>query len=276
MLEKLTQTITTNTLHADRLAGALEALALALATRAAAWVACVPTVMLTARSIETVFTVTPRAALSSAVALEIVGQGVVNTWLQAKEWNATKRKSDPRANAPLALGLMIAYFVSDFVLIGVLEIPKALGDPIHWAALLFPAAQVISTVVTAERAAQFRRTEEVAQEKRARAQKRAHRRAQKRAQVAQRDAQRGRSDVHRTGAQDAQNGALSAVNRTRQEQKATAMDALIGQFAQDPRMPITDAARAVGVHRNTVYNYLEELEAEGRVKRNGGGVEVLA
>ena len=275
-IKQATEKFSANVTHVDALAGAIEALVLAVVVRAAAWVASIPTILLTSKTCEAVFDLTPTAALLSAIALEVVGQSVVNTWLKAREWNRTKRKSDAAANERLALAMTVAYFVSDFVLIGVLEIPKALANPVHWAALLFPLGQVISTVMTGERAAQFRREAEVTKERRERAQVRAQRSAQQSAQ-----------DVHKTtvqvvhksngnGAQQGvQNGDLDTVNRTRQAQKSAQMEALLGAYLGNPDLGVSEAARALGVHRNTVYNYLEELETAGKVKRNGHGVEVL-
>ena len=278
-IKQTTEKFSANVMHIDALAGALEALVLALLVRAAAWVASIPTIMLTSKTCQTVFDLTPTAALLSAIALEVVGQSVVNTWLKAREWNRTKRKSDAAANERLALAMTVAYFVSDFVLIGVLEIPKALANPVHWAALLFPLGQVISTVMTGERAAQFRREAEVTKERRERAQVRAQRRAQ---QTAQHVHKTTAQVVHKfngsgaqQGAQNAQIEALEDANRTRQAQKDAQMETLLGAYLGDPHLGVSEAARVLGVHRNTVYNYLEELETAGRVKRNGNGVEVL-
>jgi len=104
----------------------------------------------------------------------VMGQAVTNTWLRAREWNETKRKTDPPASEWLMLSLTTIYFISDFMLIGVLEIPLALaGDYKHWAAMLFPLAQVIATLATGERATQYRREAAVLIERTERRQARA-------------------------------------------------------------------------------------------------------
>jgi DeoR/GlpR family transcriptional regulator of sugar metabolism len=46
-------------------------------------------------------------------------------------------------------------------------------------------------------------------------------------------------------------------------------------YLDNPGAGPTEASRAVGVSRQTIYNYLEELQATGRVARNDGIVEVL-
>jgi len=279
-IKRLAINISGATIHADKLAGAVESLALAVVTRAATWVAAIPTIILTSRTCQVVFGLGWTEALLSAIALEVIGAAVTNTWLNAREWNRTKRKTDPVANERLALAATVAYFVTDFILVGVLEVPKALVNPVHWAALLFPLGQVISTLMVSERAAQFRRETEVTQDKAERAQKRAQRRAQKRAQ---KHAQELAQSVHKSAHKDngrsvekgTQGGDLDAVNRTRQERKDKLMGTLVDAYVGNPDLGVTDAARLLNVHRNTVYNYLSELESQGVIRRNGKGVEVL-
>jgi hypothetical protein len=67
----------------------------------------------------------------------------------------------------------------------------------------------------------------------------------------------------------------SSVKRQASGDKKARMDRLVQVFSQDPGLPITEAAEQVGRSRTTVYSYLEELEAEGRVRRNGEGVKVI-
>jgi len=38
---------------------------------------------------------------------------------------------------------------------------------------------------------------------------------------------------------------------------------------------VTDAARTLKMSRQTIYTYLDRLEDDGRIRRNGHGVEVL-
>jgi len=258
-IKDLTTKIATNVIHVDRLAGALESVALAITTRAASWVATIPTVILTSRSTREIFGLTPTAALLSSISLEVVGQAVVNTWMKAKDWNTSRRANDPPANETIGLAMSVIYFATDFILIGVLIVPQALQNPVYWAAVLFPLAQVVSTIMTAERAAQFRRettTEMVTADR------------------AQQHAQQLPNTAHQSAQQGAQSAVLDAINRTRQERKTQLLDSLLDAYLCNPDLGITDAARTLGVHRNTVYNYLDELEAAGRLKRNGNGVEV--
>ena len=160
----------------DELAGGVEALLLTVLARLAGWVAALPTIVLAARTIQVVFELGAPVALASAVALELVGQAVVNSYLKAREWNATKLVSDARANEGLLLGFCAVYFASDFLLVGALEIPLAwAGEWVRFTALLFPLMQVVSTVLMAERVAQYQREGAAARAKAQRAEMRAER-----------------------------------------------------------------------------------------------------
>ena len=270
--ESLTGRVKAAVRTVDGLAGGVEALALALTTRAAGWVASIPTIALTSRSCEAIFDLTPGVAVASAVALELVGQAVTNAWLRAKEWNANKRKADPPANERLALAMTTWYFATDFILVGVLQVPKALVNPVHWAALLFPLAQVISTVITGERAAQFRREADVEAVKRERkaerqAKRQVHRQAKRQATVAQVStalSDNGKSYVN-----------LDRLQAGRRAKRDARIDSLLTFYLDNPDAGPSDAARAVGVSRQTIYTYNAELEAAGRLGRNGNGWEVL-
>lgn len=51
--------------------------------------------------------------------------------------------------------------------------------------------------------------------------------------------------------------------------KAKAFDTLIGYLSTKPGASVTELAKLIGKSRQTVYNYLDELEAAGKVNRNG-------
>jgi len=235
------------------------------------WVATIPTVVLTSRSCRAIFDLDPTAALLSSIALEVVGQAVVNTWMKARDWNANKRVSDPPANELLGLAMAVTYFASDFVLIGILEIPKAATDPIHYAAMLFPLAQVVSTVMTAERAAQFRRetSSEIAYEERK--EKRQARRKEKR-QAAIAATSAGMSN--RASKTENLTDSLTLARQSRKAKRDARMDTLLTFYLDNPDAGPTEAADVIGVSRQTIYTYQAELEEAGRLHKNGAGWEV--
>jgi uncharacterized membrane protein len=243
---------------ADDIAGGVEALALTVVSRVAVWVAAIPTVALTSRTAAVVFGLSNGAALAAAVALEVCGQAVVSLWLDAKAYNATKRKADPPASDGLALAMTLVYFVTDFILVGVLEVPKALDDPVHWAALLFPLMQVVSTITLVERAKHFRRLAEIAQVDAERARERAMLRQERRG-VAQVDAEAAQVD------------AKVALPLTPQERRAQ----LLALWAQDGRKSFTALSKIFDVSRQTISNDFAALVESGHMRRNGRGVEVV-
>ena len=271
-IKNLTDRISNNVVHVDRLAGAAEAFGLAILCRAASWIATIPTIILTSRSVEVIFDLTPTAALASCIALEVVGQAVVNTWMKAKDWNASRRASDPPANEALGLAMSIVYFAADFILIGILQVPKALVNPVHWAALLFPLAQVVSTVMTAERAAQFRReaTGEIARAER-QAKRQATRQAKRQAAFVATSSQMS----NRVSNAEKLTDSLALARRSRQAKRNARLDTLLTYYLDNPDAGPTEAANAVGVSRQTIYTYQAELEEAGRLHKNGAGWEIV-
>jgi len=88
----------------------------------------------------------------------------------------------------------------------------------------------------------------------------------------------------RSTVQNVQNGvqdaalvsSLDTVNLSRQERKAQLLDTLLDIYRDNPGAGATDISRRLDIGRSTVYHYLDELEAAGKVRKNGHGVEVLA
>lgn len=242
-LERLAHQVKGSVATVDELAGGIEALLLTVAARVAVWMAALPTIALSARTIRLVFALDTELAWASAVALELVGQSVVNAWLKAKEWNAHKNKSDAAANEQMLLGFSAVYFVSDFLLVGALEVPLALaGEWVHLTALLFPLMQVVSTVITAERAAQYRREAAAAAAKAERAASRAKRaRAKKAAQASARDARESE-----TPAREPRHPAPIRLNKRGFRREVARLN---GELA-----PLADKLRAPGANRADVLN----------------------
>ena len=61
----------------------------------------------------------------------------------------------------------------------------------------------------------------------------------------------------------------------RELSKAEVLDRMVDIWRERPDIPMTELAAKVGRSRSTLYTYLDELEQQGRVRRNGQGVEVL-
>ena len=46
-------------------------------------------------------------------------------------------------------------------------------------------------------------------------------------------------------------------------------------YVDNPKTGVSTVASQLNVSRQTVYNYLNEMEQAGRLRRNGHGIEVL-
>jgi DNA-binding transcriptional ArsR family regulator len=53
------------------------------------------------------------------------------------------------------------------------------------------------------------------------------------------------------------------------QQKAAAVDAMVSYLTSNPDATVSELARVIGKSRPTVYNYLDELVAAGKLHRNG-------
>lgn len=68
---------------------------------------------------------------------------------------------------------------------------------------------------------------------------------------------------------------VEELNAARLASKQARVNAMLDAFLDDPHATQVDVAERVGVSRSTISNYLNELETDGVVKRNGDGVQVL-
>ena len=70
-------------------------------------------------------------------------------------------------------------------------------------------------------------------------------------------------------------GNLDRANAARAVGKVTALNALVAYLADHPGASLAQAGKAIGRSKTTVAGYLDELEAAGRISRNGNSVRVL-
>ncbi|MEM7033858.1 MAG: DUF2637 domain-containing protein [Chloroflexota bacterium] len=69
-------------------------------------------------------------------------------------------------------------------------------------------------------------------------------------------------------------GSLNEANAVRQSNKQQALEDLIAFYSQHPNASLSEAGESIGRSKSTVSNYLDELEAAGRLHRNDQGVEI--
>lgn len=273
--------------NAENFMAGLELVLLAVVGRLATWLAPLPSALLVGRALGDIFELAGAWPWVMAGTVELVGLVTSGLWLTAKEWNENKRKTDPAANERLALGALIFYFVVVVAILAVLELPVMLetGNPSGLVALLFPGLSVVAILAMNERAAQTKRQAAIAQEKQERKAARQARRVSKPpvSKTSVKDVSKtvkGTQPVRQPSAQaehvqDVQNADLDALNVQRQAEKAEMLDRMLDIYLDSPRLGATEMSKRLGVSRASVYNYLGELEAAGRVKKNGSGVEVL-
>ena len=202
----------------------------------------------------------------SGAIIEILGLTATSTALALWDYNESKRKTDPTAPFPLAVVLVGFYYVSTVGLTVLLDIVPSLA---RFAPVIFPTLTLVGTVNLVLRAQHKRRVSVIAQEK---AERKASRNAQK---MHKNDTQRVHKDNGRSAQGSAQSNALDIVNRTRQERKEALLCALLEAYKSNPNLGATEAARTLGVHRNTIYGYTANLEEKGKLRKNGKAWEVV-
>ncbi len=196
--------------------------------------------------------------------IELLGITSVHTWLWLTDWNINKRKSDPEAQTVLAAFLGAIYLVATVGLTVVLEVFPYLAT---YAPAIFPILAVVGAVNLALIAQQQQRESTLKRERQNRRRNSAHHSENqpKPVQVLQ-DYSIGVSSNHSN---------LDMLNNTREQKKLNVMDKIVDILVDTPQLGLSDLARQVGCSRTTVYKYLDELEAVGRIHRNGDGTFVI-
>lgn len=230
------------------------------------WLAPIPSAALVARASVEHLKWSNGLGLVAGAIIEVLGLTATSTALALWDYNESKRKTDPTAPFKLAVVLVGFYYVSTIGLTVLLDI---VPDLARFAPVIFPTLALVGTINLALRAQHKRRVDAIIQEK---AGRKTRRSAQ---QVHETDAQQVYRGSGQSAQGSAQNGALDTVNRTRQERKEALMCALLEAYKGNPNLGATEAARTLGVHRNTIYGYTAELEETGKLRKNGDGWEAI-
>lgn len=145
----------------------IESIIVAVVGRVACWLTPLPSAVLVARAAGRIFGLEGVWSIIMAASIELIGLVTSNLWLTAKDWNQTKRKSDPAANEKLALGLVIGYFVTAFAMLLGFEIPNVLetGSAIGLTSLLFPCLSAVGVIALNERVIHYRRIGAIAEKR---------------------------------------------------------------------------------------------------------------
>lgn len=231
----------------------------------APWLTPVPTAYLVGRATIAYLRWPLPIALVAAVIIEALGLAAVNTALTLREYNAQRRKTDPRAPFAVAAALVGVYLAVAVLLTVALDI---VPDLARWAPAVFPLLSLAGVTVLALRSDQRRRLTAIASDK---AERQAERQAKRQAPPA-RVSSRVSSGVSNNTQRDAPLDRLQAGRKAKLDAR---LDTLLDACLDNPHLTPVDAARLLGVSRQTVYTYIGTLEAAGRLKRNGSGWEVF-
>jgi hypothetical protein len=218
-----------------------------MVAKLAPWLAPFPSAYFVARSAMVHLGLPLPVAVVVAAIIETLGLATIHTALWAYDWNANKRKIDPDAPVMLAVVLGGVYVVATLGLVVFLEVWPTLAT---YAPAIFPALAVVGAVNLALISRQEQREAAVERQK-----------AERKAQL---NAKR----------QASSNSNLDTLLAARRAKRNARMESLMGFYASNPDAGPTEAGRAVGVSRQTVYTYLTELEKTGRINRDNGTVSV--
>ncbi|MFZ5919312.1 MAG: hypothetical protein ACOYZ7_20460 [Chloroflexota bacterium] len=236
-----------------------------LVAKLAPWLAPFPSAFFVARASMAHLELPLFVAVVVAAILETLGLATVHTALWLSDWNAHKRKTDPNAPTLLAVALGVIYLIATMGLTVVLEVTPGLAT---YAPALFPVLAVVGAVNLALISQQEQREGTVKLEKAERQAKR----------QGDRKETRRRDDTEPTSGASKSAVLTTSLDTARQARKTkrdARLDALLTFYLDNPDAGPTDAGRHIGVSRQTVYTYLDDLRAAGRIAKDNGRVEIL-
>ena len=226
-------------------AGDVEAAATDALSALGPWLAPIPSAALVARAtVEHLHWSDVLGAVSGGI-IEILGLTATSTALSLWEYNASKRKSDPAAPFGLAAALVGFYYLSTVGLTVLLDIVPNLA---RFAPAIFPTLALVGTVNLALRSQHKQRLAGIAREKAERKAKRRAKRPEER-QLADGEV------LSLASGNRLFDASVDILQAGRRAKRAARMEALLAFYADNPDAGPSDAARAIGVSRQTVYDY---------------------
>jgi hypothetical protein len=228
------------------------------------WIASIPSAVLVANATVKDLHWSLELGWVAAAIIESLGLTTVSTSLLLWEYNADKRKTDPDAPFLLAASLVGVYLVSTIGLTVLLDI---FPDLARYAPALFPILALVGAVNLALRSGHRRRLSNIALDRTVR----------KAERQAIRPIAENLSDLLASNATSITVNPDSSLVKARQARtviQGNRIDNLLTLFRDNPTIGVTDAARTLNMSRQTVYSYLDRLENDGRIRRNGHGVEI--
>jgi hypothetical protein len=245
----------------ENLLAELEGTILSFSGRVATWLAPAVPAILLARSSAMVFRLEGRTALvvsaTIAISVELIGLEAVHAWARAKHWNYERDEVDDEPADERKAKSYIAYYllVSEAFIGG---FGLYLGFVHNWwwemLGLLFPPFSYLAAQLMIERDTHHLRV--------------LARQARLGAIIAEEERKRAERRERRAAVKEAENVSVKFTDRISDLE-------LLSVFVDNPDMSLREAGRKLKVSHTTVKNRLVTLEAAGRIRRNGKGVEVI-
>jgi len=236
-----------------------------IVAKIAPWVAPIPTAYLVGRATINHLNWPFLIGLIAAVIVESLGLATTLTALELRDYNKSKRKSDPAAPFWLAAILVGTYFIVALSLTVALDI---FPEQAIFAPGIFPLLSLCGVTILALRADHGRRLKAIKADKQERKEARQKRRREKR--------QLATSEMSKTTSKDGKMDVdFDALRAARLAKKEGRLDALLRFYLDNPKAGPSEAAREIGVVRQTIYNYNDELEAKGYIEHDNGRIKVL-
>jgi hypothetical protein len=223
--------------------------------RIAPWASPLPTAFLTARATVRHLGWPNEIGVIAGVIVECLGLAATSTALTLRAYNQSKRRSDPKAPFALAATLVAVYFGSVTLLTVLLDTLPVLSV---YAPLAFPVLSLAGVATLALRGDHWRRLTAIEKDKAERRERRRTRRV--------------KSQMSNDTKFDTRLDALRAARKAKRDARITK---LVTFYAGNPSAGVSEAGQAISVSRQTVYNYLAELEEAGRISRKNGMVKIL-
>lgn len=184
----------------------------------------------------------------TAGVIELLGLATINTAFSFWAYNQEKRKIDQKSPVMLAVLVTLYYLVVVLVVNTMLDTSPAMHKI---AKGLLSSISIVGGVTIALRASHSRRINEIRTE-------------------------RERIRSMRKGVKNVSAGdSLQLANAVKAQKRAESIERTYQYVLDHPDAHISEIARETGKSRPTIYDYLNELKAEGRIKENGHREAVL-
>lgn len=238
-------------------------------TKVAPWLAPIPSAALVYRASQQHFQFSPLISIILALVIETLGLTSINNALSLWDFNQSRRKNDKPAPLFIAVMMIVFYLISTIGLTYFLEVYSGLSKI---GVIFLPFLGIMGGINIALHSDLERRRQNILLEKVERKVKRLEycqtgRKSDNREYVKYDDRNLSNNAIFNIDSDKLQAG--------RQAKLDIRLNRMLDIFKDDPMLSITEAAQIVGVSRQTIYSYLENLTELGKIRKNGHGVEIL-